>query len=225
VSNMRKAVAIVSGGLDSVTMAYLLSSQGYSLCVLGFDYGQRHRKELDCAELCAKRLCAKYHRVDLTSLIPLLRGSSLTDDIDVPDGHYAEESMRITVVPNRNAVMLSIAFSAAVSFGADLVATGVHSGDHFVYPDCRPEFIEAFDAMEQIANKGFGHSRLRLLASFVDLTKSDIVRIGDSLSVPFQNTWSCYKGQDVHCGTCGTCVERKEAFDLANISDPTAYLA
>ena len=218
-----KAIAIVSGGMDSVTLAYLLASQGHELHLLSFDYGQRHVKELEYARRCAADLGAEHTVIDLSTLTPLLRGSALTDDIDVPEGHYAAPNMRLTVVPNRNAIMLAIAFAAAVADGAAIVATGVHAGDHPIYPDCRPEFIEAFDRMERHATDGYAVDGLHLYAPFVNMSKADIVTLGAALLVPYENTWSCYKGDTAHCGVCGTCVERREAFQLAGVTDPTRY--
>lgn len=218
-----KAVAIVSGGLDSVTLAYLLHAEGYRLHLLSFDYGQRHKKELAFAELCARRLNAEFDVVDLSHFGKLLKGSALTDDIEVPDGHYAAPNMAITVVPNRNAIMLSLAYGIAVAENADLVAIGAHGGDHFIYPDCRPEFITAFDAMQRHAVEGFGKPTLHLAAPFLHLGKQQIVSLGSALQVPYKDTWSCYKGGEQHCGTCGTCVERREAFELAGVVDPTEY--
>ena len=222
----RHVVAIVSGGLDSVTMAYHLAAQGYGLTLISFDYGQRHRKELDFAAKCAGRLDAEHHIVDLRVLTGLIDSSSLTSaEIEVPDGHYAEETMRITVVPNRNAVMINVAAALAVSRGWDYVATGVHGGDHFIYPDCRPEFIESQARTLRLANAGFVSEHFDVLAPFVDVSKGDIVAIGHLIGVPWLETWSCYKGGDVHCGSCGTCVERREAFELAGVTDPTPYAA
>ena len=131
--------------------------------------------------------------------------------------------MAITVVPNRNAIMLSIAYGIAAAEEAEVVAIGVHSGDHFIYPDCRPEFINAFEHMQKFALEGMGHPRLQLQAPFLALGKHQIVHMGHALGVPFMDTWSCYKGGEKHCGTCGTCVERKEAFELAGVPDPTDY--
>jgi len=220
---MPAAIAIVSGGLDSITLAYLLHSEGYTLHLLSFDYGQRHIKELAYAERCAKRLNATFDIVDLSGLNRFLKGSALTDTIPVPDGHYAAPTMAITVVPNRNAMMLSVAYAVAVSEKAQVVSIGVHAGDHFIYPDCRPEFITAFDSMQRLATEGFGDPSLHLEAPFMHLGKQQIVQLGTSLQVPYADTWSCYKGGERHCGTCGTCCERKEAFALAGIADPTAY--
>ena len=218
-------IAIVSGGLDSVTLAYLLAGEGHTLHLLSFDYGQRHAKELQYAARCAAALRARHTVIDLSEMRALLGGSALTDDIDIPDGHYAAPTMGITVVPNRNAIMLAVAYAAAVSEGAQMVATGVHAGDHFVYPDCRPEFIEAFDRMEQLATAGYAAEGLSLHAPFVHMTKADIVRLGAALFVPYADTWSCYKGGPAHCGVCGTCVERREAFQLSGVIDPTIYMS
>jgi 7-cyano-7-deazaguanine synthase len=223
VDENHRAVAIVSGGMDSVTLAHLLDSEGYDLHLLSIDYGQRHKKEISYAKRCAERLGAAFDIADIAKVGRLLSGSALTDNIEVPHGHYAAENMTVTVVPNRNAVMLSIAYGVAVAQKAVLVACAVHAGDHFVYPDCRPQFIEAFDAMERRAVEGFGNPSLRLYAPFVNKTKAEIVEIGATLSVPYEDTWSCYEGGDFHCGLCGTCNERKEAFQLARVPDPTDY--
>jgi len=220
---MPRAIAIVSGGLDSVTLAYLLHAEGYDLHLVSFDYGQRHKKELAFAERCAKRLGATFDVINLSSITRFLKGSALTDAIPVPDGHYAAPTMAITVVPNRNAMMLSVAYAVAVAEQARVVAMGVHAGDHFIYPDCRPAFIAAFDTMQRIAVEGFGEPQLRLEAPFMHMSKDQIVQLGTSLQVPYSDTWSCYKGGEIHCGTCGTCVERKEAFELAGVPDPTEY--
>jgi 7-cyano-7-deazaguanine synthase len=222
---MTTAIAIVSGGLDSVTLAHLLHAQGFDLHLLSFNYGQRHKKELQYAKQCAERLGAQQDIIDLSSVTPFLKGSSLTDNLEIPEGHYAAPSMAVTVVPNRNAMMLSIAYAVAVAEGAEVVATGVHAGDHFIYPDCRPDFIARFDAMQRAAVEGFGHPSLKLLAPFVHIGKHQIVGLGAKIGVPFDSTWSCYKGNEKHCGKCGTCVERRESFELAHVIDPTEYEA
>jgi len=218
-----RAVAIVSGGMDSVTLAHLLAID-YDLTLVSVDYGQRHSKELAFAAEAADRLGAEHHVVDLTSVTKLLTGSALTDpEVPVPHGHYAEPTMRATVVPNRNATMLDVATAVAVAQGASAVATGVHAGDHAVYPDCRPEFIAAYQAMVLVANEGFLADGFEVLAPFVHQSKADIAALGDQLGVPWARTWSCYEGGEHHCGRCGTCVERIEAFELAGVNDPTEY--
>jgi 7-cyano-7-deazaguanine synthase len=216
-----KTIVICSGGLDSVSLAHLVADAHELTRLVSFDYGQRHRKELDFAALAARRLGVPHDIIDLRGIGAALTGSALTDDIDVPDGHYAEETMRITVVPNRNAIMLAVAFGVAAANGDDAVATAVHGGDHFIYPDCRPAFTEAFEAMQKAALDGYAD--VRLYTPFVRRTKADIVTEGARVGTPFAETWSCYKGGARHCGRCGTCVERREAFHLAGIPDPTAY--
>ena len=178
---------------------------------------------MEFAKLCAERLSAEFDVADISSIGRLLKGSALTDDVPVPHGHYAALNMATTVVPNRNAIMLSIAYGVAVAEGAEIVATGVHAGDHFVYPDCRPEFIEAFGAMQKKAVEGFGDASLRLHAPFVEWSKADIVTTGARLGVPYADTWSCYEGGEFHCGLCATCGERIEAFQIAGVRDPTVY--
>lgn len=216
-----KTTVVCSGGLDSVSLAQIIAAAGHLTRLVSFDYGQRHRKELDFAALAARRLGVPHHLIDLRPIGAALGGSALTDDIAVPDGHYAEETMRITVVPNRNAIMLTIAFGMAAAQGDEAVATAVHGGDHFIYPDCRPAFTEAFARMQDAALDGY--ASVRLHTPFVHATKADIVAEGARHGTPFAQTWSCYKGGAVHCGRCGTCVERREAFDLAGVPDPTDY--
>lgn len=221
-----RAVVIASGGLDSSTVAYWLADRGSQLTLLSFDYGQRHRKELHYAERIAGHLRADHEVVDLSGLGRLLTGSALTDPgVQVPDGHYSEAGMRSTVVPNRNTIMLSVAVAAAVSSGAKAVAFGAHSGDHAIYPDCRTSFFDLFAAVTREGNEGFLAEGFELLAPFIDLTKADIVEVGRQVGVPFEDTWSCYKGGEVHCGVCGTCTERREAFEVAGVVDPTVYSA
>lgn len=216
-----KCLVICSGGLDSVSLAHKVAAEHELVGLLSFDYGQRHRKELDFAAACAARLNVPHRIVDIRDIGRSLGGSALTDDIDVPDGHYAEDSMKITVVPNRNAIMLAIAFGMAAAQKADAVATAVHGGDHFIYPDCRPGFINAFQTMQNHALEGYAD--IRLYTPYVTVSKADIVTDGARHGTPFAATWSCYKGGERHCGRCGTCVERREAFHLAGQDDPTDY--
>ncbi|PXY16982.1 7-cyano-7-deazaguanine synthase QueC [Prauserella flavalba] len=220
----RHAIVIASGGLDSTVLAYWLAARGAELTLLSFDYGQRHRVELEHAAEIATLLECPHEIVNLSSLGGLLVGSALTDsDVAVPDGYYTDESMRATVVPNRNAIMLDIAVAVAVARKADAVAFGAHAGDHAIYPDCRPEFVERFTRSARTANEGLLVEEFEILAPFLDQSKTDIVRLGSALGVPFERTWSCYRGETVHCGTCGTCTERKEAFEQNDIPDPTSY--
>ena len=216
-----KTNVVCSGGLDSVSLAHVIADQGDLTRLISFDYGQRHRKELSYAAGCAERLGVPHHVIDMRSIGAALSGSALTDDIDVPDGHYAEDTMKITVVPNRNAIMLTIAYGIAAANGDEAVATAVHGGDHFIYPDCRPTFTEAFDKMQRAALDGYAD--VALFTPFVHRSKADIVAEGAKVGTPFAETWSCYKGGQHHCGRCGTCVERREAFHLAGINDPTIY--
>lgn len=216
-----KAYVICSGGLDSVTLAYKIAKEHELLGLISFDYGQRHKKELGYAAKAAKALGVTHDILDISVIGKALSGSALTDDIDVPDGHYAEETMKITVVPNRNAIMLTIAYGIAAARGGDAIATAVHGGDHFIYPDCRPDFIEAFAKMQNHALEGVAD--ITLYTPFLNKTKAEIAAQGAEYNVPFADTWSCYKGGENHCGRCGTCVERIEAFDIAGVDDPTVY--
>ena len=217
-------VAVISGGMDSATLAYLLADEGWQLRLVSFDYGQRHAKELDCARRLAAHLHSPHEVIDLRSVGTRLSGSALTDaEVDVPDGHYTDQSMRSTVVANRNAIFASVAVGLAVAASARAVALGVHAGDHTVYPDCRPEFVAALRHLALVANEGFVTADFEVLAPFVEWSKADIASLGYKLDVPFADTWSCYRGGEQHCGRCGTCVERREAFVAAGVADPTPY--
>ena len=217
-----KTLVICSGGLDSVTLAHKTAAEHELLALLSFDYGQRHKKELGFAAGCAARLATEHLVLDISPIGALLAGSALTEGgIAVPDGHYAEETMKITVVPNRNAIMLAIAYGIATARGAEAVGAAVHGGDHFIYPDCRPSFIEAFQLMQRHALEDL--ATIDLYTPFLNSSKAGIVAEGARLGVDFAETWSCYKGGERHCGRCGTCVERREAFALAGLADPTAY--
>jgi 7-cyano-7-deazaguanine synthase len=221
-----KVVAVVSGGLDSTVLVYHLRDLGLDVSMISFDYGQRHRKELDHAKKTASRFAIEHEIVDLTNVTNLISRSVLTDHSrDVPDGHYAENTMKQTVVPNRNAIMLNIAAGWAITLSATSIATAIHAGDHYIYPDCRPVFREKLSEMLKVANEGFIEKFFSVRAPFVNSTKGDIVKLGDALGVEWSETWSCYKGGEIHCGSCGTCFERREAFAEAGIEDPTPYLA
>lgn len=216
---MARTALIYSGGVDSTVLLAHLLAEGREVHCLSVDYGQRHRRELEAA----RAICAHYgvdHRLaDLRALAPLFGSNALTGGVKVPEGHYEEESMKATVVPNRNMLLISVATAWAVSLRAESVAYGAHGGDHAIYPDCRPEFAEALDRAVRLAD----WHEVRLERPFVKMDKADIVRRGAELDVPFGLTWSCYVGGERHCGKCGTCVERKEAFRLAGVADPTDY--
>lgn len=217
----RLAVVSLSGGMDS-TAALALTLNVSDAIGLSFDYGQRHRKELDAAHQVAEFYGIEHHVVDLRSVGALLGGSALTDPaVTVPEGHYAQDSMRATVVPNRNAIMANIAVAVASAREAWGVVLGVHAGDHAVYPDCRPEFRDALQACVNTALEGFHVPTIS--TPFVNSTKTFIASHGASLNAPFHLTWSCYNGGEKHCGRCGTCVERYEAFRDAGVADPTEY--
>ena len=215
-----RTVAIFSGGIDSTVLLHELLAAGDEVLALSVNYGQRHRVELEHAERIAARLGVEWRLADLSGIAPLLAGSSQTsDDVPVPHGHYTDESMKQTVVPNRNMIMLAVAAGWAISRHADRVAYGAHTGDHTIYPDCRPEFVAAMSEALGLAD----WHRIELFCPFLTFTKADIVARGAALGVDLTATWSCYEGGAVHCGRCGTCVERREAFALAGIDDPTRY--
>ncbi len=219
-----KTLVLLSGGLDSTVLVGHLLDTGSpgSVSAVSFDYGQRHRIELTAAATVAGHYGIDHTVVDLSAVGALLSGSALTDDsVDVPLGHYADPTMKTTVVPNRNAIMLMVAVGIASARGIDRVATAVHGGDHPVYPDCRPEFIFAADMVARKATVGFGD--VRVVAPFMHGDKTDIARAGALIGAPMELSWSCYQGGVVHCGACGTCVERAEAFRDAGVSDPTRY--
>jgi 7-cyano-7-deazaguanine synthase len=202
-----------------------MQAEGRRVHAVSFNYGQRHVKELMYATHTCAKLDMKHTIIDLSSLKKVLESSLTNPEMKVPEGHYAAENMRDTVVPNRNAIMLSIAYGVAVSEHAVLVGTAVHAGDHFIYPDCRPIFISALQAAFALGNEDFQDPNLTLYTPFIGSSKADIVGVGARLGVPFKDTWSCYNGGSVHCGSCGTCVERYEAFALAGVKDPTYYRA
>lgn len=224
-----KTVVLTSGGIDSTVLLHHLASfypiaiapRVESLRAIAFNYGQRHAKELSFAYVQATRVGVPLMRADLTSLCDLLPGSSQTDaTVAVPEGRYDEESMKATVVPNRNMIMLAIAIGHAIAFKFEAVAYAAHSGDHAIYPDCRPEFA---DAMNHAAELCDWH-KIKLIRPFIEHSKADIICEGHKLDVDFSQTWSCYAGKDLHCGRCGTCYERILAFKEAGVPDPTKYL-
>jgi 7-cyano-7-deazaguanine synthase len=218
-----KVAVVFSGGMDSATLAKHYAVKGNDLLLISFDYGQRHgTQELTHAAAYAATLNADHRIVDMAFMRDLLHGSALTSsDVAVPDGHYAAETMKATVVPNRNAIMFSIATGIAIAEEVRTVAVGIHAGDHFIYPDCRPAFFEPFKQAMTAASDGFGDVVME--APFINMSKADIAHYGVLIGVQYELTWSCYKGGEIHCGTCGTCVERIEAFHIAQYDDPTVY--
>lgn len=219
--NRPLAIVSLSGGMDSTT-ALAVTLRTHDAVALSFDYGQRHVKELDAARAVAAHYSVEHHVIDLTSVGRLLTGSALTDPaVDVPEGHYAADTMKATVVPNRNAIMANIAIGVASARRAERVVLGVHAGDHAVYPDCRPEFVAALQTCADAALEGFPTPRI--VTPFIGKTKTQIALFAAALGVPLGLTWSCYAGGDVHCGRCGTCTERYESLRDAGVPDPTAY--
>lgn len=218
----RKTVLIYSGGMDSTVLLYHLLDERHDMAALSIDYGQRHRRELEAAKRITSRLGIEHHVADLSALRPLMAGSSQTSDgIAVPHGHYEAESMKLTVVPNRNMLMLSVAGAWAISRKSNFIAYAAHAGDHAIYPDCREEFVQPL--AQALVNADW--HRVDIIRPFISMTKAQICARGTALGVPFEETYSCYEGREKHCGRCGTCVERREAFKLAGITDPTAYEA
>lgn len=214
-----KVVVIYSGGMDSFTVLNRAVKDGKQVYALSFDYGQRHVKELDCAASVCKSLNIPHKIIDITAINQLLAGSSLTDDIEIPEGHYEEESMKSTVVPNRNMILLSLAVGYAVSVKASQVYYGAHSGDHAIYPDCRPEFVEKMNDVCQIAN----YDAVEIFSPYLTVTKTDILTDGLQMGLDYSQTWTCYNGREKACGKCGACEERLEAFRDNHATDPLAY--
>ena len=210
-----KLVTLCSGGLDSVTLAYLLYSQGHEQVLLFVAYGQRHITEHQFAYKCATDLGLRISDVELKTDI---FSSALTDfNLQVPSGEYTPEMLSMLVVPNRNAIFANLAAALAVSRGYDGIALAVHGGDHEVYPDCRPVFIASLRRFLEVST---GIS-LEVSTPFIHRSKAQIVELGMQLNVPYEHTWSCYKGGDKHCGVCPTCRERIDAFK--GYEDPTEY--
>ncbi|MFN2362418.1 MAG: 7-cyano-7-deazaguanine synthase QueC [Marinobacter sp.] len=212
-------VVIYSGGMDSFTLLHLALARGYKVHALSFDYGQRHVRELDCAQRVCAELAIPHKVIDIRALAGVMAGSALTDDVAVPEGHYEEESMKATVVPNRNMILLSLATGYAVTAGAGAVWYGAHGGDHAIYPDCRPEFVEKMDAVCRVAN----YEPVGVEAPFMGSDKSAILAVGVKLGLDYSKTWTCYNGRDKACGRCGSCVERLEAFAGNGLTDPLPY--
>jgi len=215
---------MVSGGIDSSTLCYRAVREGFTVFPLTLVYGQKHEREIRSAAAVCEDLGLSPRVVDISSARSLFGASALTDaDVPIPGVSASEENyetLAVTVVPNRNAVFLSLAVAYSQSVGCDVVLYGAHHSDRGVYPDCRREFVSAFEAAERLATD---NERLVIDAPFAEMDKSQIVALGARLGVPFERTWSCYAGRGIHCGSCSSCRERKRAFEEAKVADPTEY--
>jgi len=216
----KKVVVIYSGGMDSYTVLHKAIQQGLTPYALTFDYGQRHIKEIEVARGVCQELGVNHKIIDISAINQLIGGSSLTDSsIDVALGHYQEENMKSTVVPNRNMILLSLAIGYAVSIGAEKVYYGAHSGDHAIYPDCRPEFVKKMNDVAAIAN----YEKTEIFSPYLNSNKIGILKDGIAMGLDYSKTWTCYNGREKACGQCGSCVERLEAFAENGIIDPIQY--
>ncbi len=214
-----KAVCVLSGGLDSTTLLYELVQGKRKIHALSFDYGQKHKKELLCARKTCKKLGVPHKIIDLSVLGEIAPSALTKKGWDVPEGHYEDSNMSQTVVPNRNMVMLSLATAFAISIKAKKIFYGAHAGDHAIYADCTPEFVEAMKGAIRTAD----YAEIELEAPYTFIDKGDIVYRGTKIGVDYTNTWTCYKGGEKACGECGACVERLEAFGYVGLIDPIDY--
>ena len=218
-----KIVLGLSGGMDSSTLAAYYINKGYEVYPLIFNYNSKHNKyENECAFKVAKALgCAEPKLVNLDFIHGLFKSNLLQDQGEIPEGHYEDVSMSKTVVPGRNSIFICIMAGYAESIGASKIAVGVHAGDHHIYPDCRPNFINAINLAVEFSSDG----KVTVEAPFLNYTKFDILKIGYGLStpVPYELTRTCYKDQPISCGKCGSCTERLEAFSLLGKKDPIEY--
>ena len=214
----KDALIVISGGMDSTTMLYEYKDE-IALAVT-FDYGAKHgAKEIPLAKMHCERLGIEHIVIEMDFMTKYFESSLLTGGEDIPEGRYDDENMRSTVVPFRNGIMLAVAAGMAESNGLKHVMMANHGGDHAIYPDCRPEFV---DSMSKAISAGT-YEHLTILAPYTNITKTDIAVRGKRLGVDYARTWSCYKGGEKHCGKCGTCTERREALAAAGIEDTTQY--
>lgn len=215
----KSALVLLSGGLDSTTLlaSMLDKDPGRRIEALFINYGQRHIREAEASEAIAAHYGVPWYVLDLRGFGKLVSSALTSDDIAVPHGHYAADNMAITVVPGRNATFLSAAAGVAESRDLDSLAVAMHAGDHTIYPDCRPEFVKA------ISVALWSGYQVEVVAPLLYATKTDIAADAAKLGVPIAMSWSCYEGGEIHCGRCGTCVERLEAFVNAGVPDPTEY--
>ena len=214
----KDCVIVLSGGMDSVTLLHQYKDR--VVLAVTFDYGSNHNKrEIECAAYNCIQLGVEHIVIPLEFIGKYFNSSLLQGAEAVPDGNYDDENMKSTVVPFRNGIMLSIACGIAESRGLKNVLIANHSGDHAIYPDCRQSFI---DAMSQAMSNGT-YENVSIFAPYTSIDKAGIAKIGKEIDVDYLHTYSCYKGGEKHCGTCGTCTERKEAFRDAGMEDPTEY--
>jgi 7-cyano-7-deazaguanine synthase len=214
----KNAVLILSGGIDSTTLLY--DQKECIALAISFDYGSNHNKrEIECAQWHCQQLGIEHIVIPLEFMGKYFKSSLLEGSASIPEGHYEDENMKSTVVPFRNGIMLAIAAGMAESRDLDTVMIANHGGDHAIYPDCRDNFIEA---MGQATSFGT-YNNVKVVGPYTNISKGDIVAIGKRLGVDYSHTYSCYKGGEKHCGKCGTCVERAEAFKYADLQDPTPY--
>jgi len=216
-----KLIAVLSGGMDSTAAMAVCKHAGHEIIgAITFDYGSKHNgREFLSALQIVNHYELKINRVQLDFIADHFKSDLLKTGGEIPEGHYADPSMKRTVVPFRNGIMLSIAAGFAESLDADGIILGNHFGDHAIYPDCREDFAKA---MAQAISLGT-YKNIALVTPFQNMTKTQIVEAGHAIGVPFALTYSCYKGGELHCGKCGTCVERREAFEQSGINDPTEY--
>ena len=217
-----KVVALVSGGMDSVAALHHARVSHEVVAAISFHYGSKHNdREIPFAKWHSDQLGVAHLTVNLAFIGDQFESDLLAKGGEIPRGHYEEQSMKKTVVPFRTGIMLSVAAGFAESKGANGLVIAAHSGDHAIYPDCREDFMRAMGDAIRLGT----YAEVELLRPFIAMTKADIARRGSALGVDFSRTWSCYVGGDIHCGECGTCVERREAFLLAGVPDPTPYLS
>ncbi len=219
-SARQRVVVLLSGGMDSVTALYDAHAQHEIAACLSFDYGAKHHaRELPFARHHAAHLGVPHLTIPLDFIARYFASDLLATGGEIPRGHYEEASMKSTVVPFRNGIMLAIAAGFAESHGAAALVIAAHAGDHAIYPDCREEFMRAMGDAVRLGT----YAQIEILRPFIAKTKAGIARRGHEFGVDFAQTWSCYVGAEIHCGECGTCVERREAFVLADLRDPTIY--
>ncbi|WP_106477013.1 7-cyano-7-deazaguanine synthase QueC [Phytohalomonas tamaricis] len=216
-----KAVVIYSGGMDSYTVLHKALREGFDVHALSFHYGQRHARELDIARHVCQTLNIAHQVVDIRAIHSLIGASALTDDTQaMPRADYAEDNMKATVVPNRNMILLSLAIGHAVNMESSICYYGAHGGDHAIYPDCRPEFVDRMNAVAAIAN----YTPVEIRAPYLYASKADILAEGLAMGLDYAQTWTCYLGGEKACGECGSCRERLNAFAEHGVEDPLSYV-